>query len=188
MPLLARSGYGGLAAILSRLQPLRVADFKLADITPVMWSLIEPIVYEVDAVIAHAFIGPDALMELRDRLRAAGVHLILVYHMSHRGAEFTFGRCIDVMDEVVERVDPWGLVAPATMPSIVSRARRRYPDIVILSPGVGAQGAKPGDAICAGADYEIIGRSVTRAPDPLEALKRIAVEGAARIEACSRRG
>ena len=184
LPLLARSGYGGLAALLSRLTPLRIADFKLADIPAVMWSIVEPVVYEVDAVIAHAFVGPEALAELRDRLREAGVELILVYHMSHRGAESTFGRCIDVIDSVVERVKPWGLVAPATLPAMILRARRRYPDVVIISPGVGAQGARPGEAICAGADYEIIGRSVTRAEDPLSSLYRLAEEGAARLASC----
>ena len=185
LPLLLRAGYEAAARLLDGIEGLRVADLKLADIAPVMESIVEPLLPHVDAVIAHAFVGGrGALTELRGLLERFDVRLVLVYHMSHPGASSTFGRCIDVIDEVVESVRPWGLVAPATMPDVVRRARSRYPDVVVMSPGVGAQGAEPGEAICAGADYEIIGRSVTRAEDPLEALRRLSERGAEKLEAC----
>ncbi|WP_252896574.1 orotidine 5'-phosphate decarboxylase / HUMPS family protein [Metallosphaera hakonensis] len=57
---------------------------------------------------------------------------------------------------------------------MIARVREDFPDKVIISPGVGAQGAKPGTAICHGADYEIVGRSVYQARDPAQKLREIA--------------
>ena len=58
-------------------------------------------------------------------------------------------------------------------------------DLVLVTPGVRPAGAARGDqqrvltpaeAIQQGADYLVIGRPVTRAPDPIEALTRIDTE------------
>ncbi|MEM0002219.1 MAG: hypothetical protein QW211_04935 [Desulfurococcaceae archaeon] len=57
-------------------------------------------------------------------------------------------------------------MAPATRPEVIKYIRSKLgTNVKILSPGVGAQGASPGDALCAGADYEIIGRAITHAVD-----------------------
>ena len=59
------------------------------------------------------------------------------------------------------------------------------PDFLIVTPGVRPADASPNDqarvmtpaeAIRAGADYLVIGRPITAAPDPVEAARRIAVE------------
>jgi orotidine-5'-phosphate decarboxylase len=59
------------------------------------------------------------------------------------------------------------------------------PHFLIVTPGVRPADAAlddqqrimtPGEAIRAGADYLVIGRPITAAPDPVEAAKRIAVE------------
>ena len=39
-------------------------------------------------------------------------------------------------------------------------------DLTIIPPGVGAQGGSAGDAIRAGADYVIAGRSIYQSDDP----------------------
>jgi len=41
--------------------------------------------------------------------------------------------------------------------------------MLIISPGVGAQGAPFGSAIRAGADYEIVGRAIYASQDPAAA-------------------
>jgi orotidine-5'-phosphate decarboxylase len=66
-----------------------------------------------------------------------------------------------------------GFVLPATYPQLIARARKAYPSALIFSPGVGTQGAPFGSAISAGADFEIIGRSITQAPSPTDEAKRI---------------
>jgi orotidine-5'-phosphate decarboxylase len=65
-------------------------------------------------------------------------------------------------------------VAPATRKDII-RFLRLILDIdkKILAPGVGPQGALPGDALCAGADYEIIGRLITRSKTPRRETEEI---------------
>lgn len=164
-----------------------VADLKLADIEYTMKLTVSLLGSAFDAVIAHAFIGADnALQELTAVLEDRGMLLALVYSMSHPGAAEVYDKCLDYVDRVVEKVRPWGLVAPATRPLIVERAKRKYPWAVVLSPGIGAQGAEPGTGACAGAEYEIVGRAVTAAPNPLEALREIIKKRNRRLSICWR--
>jgi len=181
LPLLLRHG-PKVAGRLRSLCPSAawIADLKLADIGAVMKATVETIIDDVDAVIAHSFVGArGALDELKEYLDARGRKLILVATMSHSGAEEVYDKALDLIDFVIERVQPWGLVAPATRPSLVERLRRKHPNTVILSPGVGAQGAKPGTALCHGADYEIVGRAITSSENPLGSLEEI---GATQME------
>ncbi len=43
----------------------------------------------------------------------------------------------------------------------------------IISPGVRAQGAEPGDAITSGADYEIVGRAIYQSENPKDSAEQI---------------
>ncbi|MGC9010474.1 MAG: orotidine-5'-phosphate decarboxylase [Sulfolobales archaeon] len=157
-----------------------VADLKLADIGDVMALSIDYLgELGVDGVIAHAFTGyENALDKLSERARERGLKLVLVVSMSHRGSrEFIDPHLSDFLS-IAKKVGAWGVVAPATRPEIIRLVRRELGgDVKILAPGVGAQGAPPGSALCAGADYEIIGRLVTRAQDPgkviIEVIKEI---------------
>jgi orotidine-5'-phosphate decarboxylase len=181
--------YGAASA--SRLRSLCprslwVADFKLADIGEVMIQTVAPILGYVDAVIAHSFVGRRGALDiLKDELDKKGKKLVLVATMSHPGATEVYDRVLDVIEEIVDELKPWGLVAPATRPEIVERLHNRHPWAEILSPGVGAQGAEPGVALCRGASYEIIGRAITRAEDPVSAVTEI---GEAQKEALRRCG
>ncbi|KQM11241.1 orotidine 5'-phosphate decarboxylase, partial [Methanomassiliicoccales archaeon RumEn M1] len=49
-------------------------------------------------------------------------------------------------------------------------------DLLILSPGVGAQGGSASSAIANGADHVIVGRSIYGAERPREAAEAIARE------------
>ncbi len=146
---------------------LWIADYKLADIGYIMRLIAEEAASWADAVIAHSFVGVDGgLGELAEHLAREGKKLILVVSMSHPGSRDVYDRAAPYIAAVVDRLKPWGLVAPATRPEMIALYRRRAPWAKILAPGVGAQGAGPGEALCAGADYEIIGRQVTGAPEP----------------------
>lgn len=151
---------------------LLVADLKLADTSWTMGLIVSRLEGVVDKFIAHAFTGVEGgLSGLASRLGRDRV--ILVVSMSHPGAAETFDECLERVLGVAEAIDPWGVVAPATRPWVVSRVRERLPGAAILSPGVGAQGARPGDALCAGADVEIVGRRVYRSRDPHDELARL---------------
>lgn len=186
LPLVLRHGVQA-ARRLSLLCPgaLWVADFKLADIGAIMVQVASTVVDAVDAVIAHSFVGEKgALDELKAYLDEHEKKLVLVVAMSHPGSADVYDKALDAVNAVVERIRPWGLVAPATRPHVVRSVRSRHPWAVILSPGVGAQGAEPGAALCSGADYEIVGRSITRAASPLEALREIAAKQEEALRRC----
>ncbi len=184
-PLVLRAGVESVSRFACSAGGLRLLDLKLADVAHVMKLVLEELVDCFDAVIAHAFIGgKGALEELREYLEEHGAKLVLVYSMSHPGARETFDACRHVLDAVVRSISPWGLVVPATRVEVIREARAKYGDLVLFSPGVGAQGGEPGAAICAGADYEIIGRSVAWSSDPFSALKDLAERGARRLSSC----
>ena len=147
---------------------LIVADLKLADIGDTMVRVARYAAPWADAVIAHAFPGYEgALDELSRFLSERGVRLVVVVAMSNPGARETMDPALEILAGIAERAGAWGVVAPATRPAVIGRVRRLLPKTVILAPGVGAQGARPGDAIRAGADFEIIGRMIAAARDPL---------------------
>ncbi len=184
-PLVLRAGAGRVSGFACKSGGLRLLDLKLADVAHVMKLVLEELVDCFDAVIAHAFIGGEgALIELRDYLEEHGAKLVLVYSMSHPGARETFDACRSVLDAVVRSVSPWGLVVPATRVEVVREVRVKHGDLVLFSPGVGAQGGEPGAAICAGADYEIVGRSIAWSDDPLSSLRSLAERGARRLAEC----
>jgi len=154
---------------------LLIADLKLADIGAVMIRAVEAVKDYFDAVIAHSFIGVEGgLGDLKSYMDGVGLKLILVASMSHPGSREIYDLMLDRVLNVVEKVKPWGVVAPATRPGIIKRIRSELGDsTVILAPGVGVQGAKPGDAICAGADYEIVGRLITGSRDVVETAYKV---------------
>lgn len=166
-----------------------IADLKLADIGDIMTISINYLrEVGVDGVIAHVFIGyEDALDKLSRVLRENGMKLILVVSMSHRGSTQFIDKHIDEFIEVAVKCEAWGVVAPATRPEVISYVRSRLGGgVKILSPGIGAQGASPGSAICSGADYEIIGRLITHSENPRQRTLEIINEMRERIERCKR--
>jgi orotidine-5'-phosphate decarboxylase len=84
-----------------------------------------------------------------------------------------------------------GLDGVVCSPREVPALRSRFgPGFKLVTPGVRPSGAAaddqqriatPGQAIAAGADYLVIGRPVTRAPDPIQALRTMDAEVAAAL-------
>jgi orotidine-5'-phosphate decarboxylase len=188
VPFLLRCGVGSLAAMRSSYGGLIVADLKLADVGDVMLSTVSAVKDFVDAVIAHSFIGySGALDELSEGLRGWGLKLVLVASMSHPGSQEVYDGSLGQLLKVISKARPWGVVAPATRPNVISAVRAALgSEVKVLSPGVGAQGARPGDALCAGADYEIVGRSITSGPDPRAAAEEVARQQAEALRVCRR--
>lgn len=147
-----------------------IADLKLADI-PNTNRLIASKVFDAgaDYIIVHGFTGRDsveAVMELGKT--------IIVVEMSHPGAKEFIQPVVDRLIELANELEPFGVIAPATRPERVSYIRSKLQEgIKILTPGVGAQGGKASDAIKAGADYVIVGRSIYGSDNPREAARRL---------------
>lgn len=154
-----------------------IADFKIADIGNTN-KLITQVTYNAgfDAVIAHAFVGFDSLKAVVDVASAEGDKAVFVLvNMSHPGSlQFITPKWIDLTN-ITLKVDATGVIAPGTRPKEIAEIRKMLGnERLILSPGIGAQGGGPGQAILNGADYEIIGRAIYNAEDPKSAARKLA--------------
>ena len=184
---LLKHGLGVISTVKSISSRDVIVDLKLADIGDVMKSTLELVASSgANAVIAHGFVGvSDALDKLIERARDLGVRVILVVSMSHRGSEEYIDKHSEELLRDATQLGVHGVVVPATKPWLITRARSVLGSrVLIYSPGIGVQGAEPGDALCAGADYEIIGRLVTTAPDPLSAVKTVRSAQLEKVRAC----
>lgn len=152
-----------------------ICDLKMADIGHINRIVAEQL-FELgfDAVIIHAAIGAregiDRVVELAKSMDKGVLGLCA---MSHPGASEHLNQNVDRLLSIAAFAGVDGFVLPATYPQLITRARNAYPSALIFSPGVGVQGAPFGSAISAGADFEIIGRSITQAPSPADETKRV---------------
>ena len=152
-----------------------ICDFKVADGPSINRLIVEQVRKAgASGVRCQGFVGKDSLEAC---VKAAGeMDVFVVTEMSHPGAEvFTQPVAEDIARLAVE-VGATGIIAPATRPERVSVLRGIVGEKLILTPGVGAQGGSAADAIRAGADYVIVGRSIYQAENPRAAAESIAEE------------
>ncbi|CAG1006879.1 MAG: orotidine 5'-phosphate decarboxylase [Candidatus Methanoperedens nitroreducens] len=158
-----------------------IADFKVADI-PNTDGLICSQTFEAgaSAVIVHGFTGHDSVLECVKTAKDFQADIFVVTEMSHPGAvEFMQPKALELASLAVE-CKASGVVAPATRPERLRKIRDVVGGLTIISPGVGAQGGSAADAIKAGADYVIVGRSIYNSRNPGIEAERIVKE----IEKC----
>ena len=152
-----------------------LADLRTAEIPNTTRLIVEQVAQMgPSGIITQGFVGEDSV---RAAVESAGrAEVFVITEMSHPGgAEFTAAHAED-MARIAVRAGAAGIVAPATRPERVKRLRAIVGTKLILAPGVGAQGGKPADAIRAGADAVIVGRSIYESPDPRGAAQGIARE------------
>jgi len=149
-----------------------IADMKVADIGYVSSFLVKEAAFMgFDAIIAHAVIGYDAVKTIVDEAKRNGLGVLTVCAMTHKGADEAINKLFNENINASLKAGVDGLILPATRPQLIKEARSLVKDKIIVSPGVGVQGAKPGAAVSAGADFEIIGRSIYLAKDPKKAAE-----------------
>lgn len=154
-----------------------IADFKVADIDNTnAWIARHTYAAGIDAIIVQGFIGDDAIQGVLNEARNYGDRgVILVVDMSHPGSLQFIHPQTPNLAKLAVKLKVTGVIAPGTRPPHVRNIRTWVgSNTLILAPGVGAQGGKPGSAIAAGADYEIIGRSIYQAEDPAQTAKEFA--------------
>ncbi|MEA1944599.1 MAG: orotidine-5'-phosphate decarboxylase [Euryarchaeota archaeon] len=149
-----------------------IYDGKIADI-PYISARIAEIAYDAgaDAVIMHAFVGADVVREVVNLNKG---DVIAVIEMTHPGSvEYLEHVSEDLIRKTSEcGVD--GMVLPATRPERIKRLSGMIDsETYIISPGIHAQGARPGDAIISGSDYEIVGRGIYRSENPKDSAEQI---------------
>ncbi len=154
-----------------------IADLKVADIDNTnAWIARHTFSAGFDAIIVQGFIGNDAIQGvLTEAKNYGGRGVILVVDMSHPGsAQFIHPQARNLARIAVD-LGVTGVIAPGTRPEHVLAIRSWIgPEILIFAPGVGAQGGVPGSAIAAGANYEIVGRSIYNAENPVSAAQEFA--------------
>src|SRR6187397_1301621 len=115
-----------------------------------------------DALTVNTYLGADSVEPFLQACRLHGAGIFCLVRTSNTGAadvqELTLSDGRPVWHHVAELVAEWGAslagerglsnvgaVVGATVPRAVAEARRLLPQSVLLLPGVGAQGARPGE-------------------------------------------
>ncbi len=146
-----------------------IADFKVADIPEISKKICEIATKNgADYVIVHGFVGEDVVKACSEAAK-----IFVVAEMSHPGARDFMSSEAEKIAKIAKKY-AYGIVAPATRLERIKQLRKIAGNIVIISPGIKAQGAAVGDAIKAGADFEIIGRGIYASQDPKKAAQEFA--------------
>jgi orotidine-5'-phosphate decarboxylase len=172
-------------------------DLKFHDIPNTVGHAVEAAErLQVDLLTVHVSGGLDMMRAARDAAGATGPRILGVTILTSFGADDiqqTWGKEVRSVREEVMRLA--ALAAEANLHGIVASPleleplrRRHGADFIIVTPGIRPAGepaadqtrtATPAEAARAGADYIVIGRPVTAAPDPLAALLHLHAELAA---------
>ncbi|WP_297215777.1 orotidine-5'-phosphate decarboxylase [Thermoplasma sp.] len=150
-----------------------ICDFKVADI-PNTNSLIARFARDQGAwgIISHSFTGFESI---RSVVEASGdMKVFSVVAMSHPGSDLINGNYEKLMD-ISEKAGVYGYIAPGNKISDLASIRKKT-EKIIMSPGIGSQGGKASDAVKAGADLIIVGRSIYESSDPVKAAEMINME------------
>ncbi len=168
-------------------------DLKLHDIpNTVARTVAAACEFNVDFVTVHAT-GGVPMMTAAAKTAGGDLTLLAVTvltSLTRPDLEVAWGRELDSIPDEVERLARLargagvrGVVTPAQG----ARALRRRvgSDLVVVTPGIRIGGddphdqahvTTPADATRAGADYLVVGRSITRAQDPGAALAQVRSE------------
>ncbi len=140
-----------------------------------------------DALIANPFVGwEEGLKPVFEAATKRERGVLLLTYMSHKGASEGYGQTIidpatnkKTLQYVLfaKKALLWGAdgaVVGATVPEKIRETRKILGETVpIYSPGVGAQGGTAEAAREAGSRYIIVGREITLAENPAEAIKKL---------------
>jgi len=175
-PLVLKTGIEMLRETKEKYSKPVFADFKVADV-PVTNNQIINLCqkYSADALMIHGFVGIDALQKARQT--ATDIKLFLMTQLTNPGGLDFYEPYSEKFAEIARTLEFDGVQAPGNRPEAVRKVRQLVGDnLLIVSCGIGAQGGRYGGAIEAGADYEIIGRAIYRAENPVEKVKKIKKE------------
>jgi orotidine-5'-phosphate decarboxylase len=152
-----------------------ICDFKVADIPNTNRLIAEESFRRgASGIIVQGFPGHDSAAAVVEA--ASGRDVFIVTEMSHPGGREFTAPAADQLAQLAAEVGASGVIAPATRPDRLAHVRSLIGDLLILSPGVGAQGGRAADAIESGADYVIVGRSIYGSTDPEAAARRFSEE------------
>ena len=163
-----------------------ILDAKRGDIASTSRQYASAVFHQLgaDAVTVNPYLGHDSIEPfLEDSARGAFL-LCKTSNPDSADIQMLGGAAEPVYLSVARLADQWnernnlGLVVGATDPIAIARVRRVVPDLWILAPGVGPQGADPKAALEAGLRADGLGmlipisRSLAGGSDPRETAVR----------------
>jgi orotidine-5'-phosphate decarboxylase len=195
LELYTREGPGVLRALKGRGKQVFL-DLKLLDIPHTVQRSVQAAAeLGADLLTVHSQ-GGSAMLEAAAKAAGSEMRIVAVTvltSLSPTEVEDIWDRSLDsVRDEVLRlaalatRAGAHGVVASA----LEARDLRRTlgPDALVVTPGIRLPGGdthdqarvtSPLEAVREGASHLVVGRAVTRAPDPVEALDRVLASMAA---------
>jgi len=170
-PLEMQVGKGIIAKIKEFSDLPVIYDGKIADIPYISRKIAEN-AYDAgaDAVIVQGVLGSDVLEEIKGLGKG---DVIAVVEMTHKGSDEFIQPVAEKIADIVVDIGVDGVVLPATKPDRVKKLVKIVKSAYVISPGIKAQGASPGDAIINGADYEVVGRAIYEAENPKRAAEEM---------------
>jgi len=166
-------------------------DLKFHDIPNTVAGAVRAASHHgVDVLTVHAAGGEAMLSAAREAAGEDGpmvVAVTLLTSLASEDVEHVFGRSpVSLVDEVVRLA---GIAVAAGLPGVVASPtevkpiKRSYGGILsVITPGIRLLGddpadqsryATPEDAARAGADFIVVGRSITGADDPVSAFEAV---------------
>lgn len=163
---------------ISKLAPV-IIDAKLSDIPNTNRVACEMMFSRgATGVICQGFAGEDGVAACIE----SGLDVFVLVEMTHPGSLRFISGFSEEIASMAREAGASGIIAPGNRPERIASYRSIVgPNLQILCPGIGTQGGSPGDAIAAGADFEIVGRSIYRSEDPKKSAEKIAGAIASRI-------
>ncbi len=146
----------------SKIKPV-IADFKIADI-PEISVEIAKIAFESGAVgvIVHGIVGQKTLADLVNVSNDYNGEIYVLVDLTQTDIRFPSYK----IAKIAKKLKCHGVVVPGTKPWKIRKIKEIVGDLKILSPGIGFQGGEVINALKAGADYIIVGRSIYLSDNP----------------------
>ncbi|MEM3555218.1 MAG: orotidine-5'-phosphate decarboxylase [Candidatus Micrarchaeia archaeon] len=121
-----------------------------------------------DAIICHGFSGEKAVesvINVGNKMKKGVFVLVTMTSPDNLFTEEIIGKIADMAG----RLNAAGVIAPGNQYEMLSSIRKRIGEkLLILSPGIGAQGGDAEKAFKAGANFAIVGRKIVDSQNPGE--------------------
>jgi orotidine-5'-phosphate decarboxylase len=168
-------------------------DLKLHDIPNTVAGAVRSVAATgADMLTLHAAGGPamlaaasEAASQLASAPKLLAVSVLTSMDQHQLSAIGVSGSPADQVLRLAGLVAQAGISGLVASPEEIAALRSGFPDFTLVIPGIRPAGsavgdqkriATPGAAIAAGANYLVIGRPITQAPDPAVAVEAILAE------------